>query len=57
MLLKKKMSWKCNHCGETKGQMYGDLKSNITFCSHCWELLLKEKLPPKVADKRLKITK
>lgn len=52
-------NWVCNHCHDPydKGKKPYYPQGGIAFCSDCYGNLLKEKLSPKVAQKRIKAIK
>ena len=49
-------NWICHNCGDKyeEGEKLYQCEGGICFCNHCWELLLKEKLPAKEVKKRIK---
>ena len=46
------MKYKCSKCKQEVGQIY--LAGKEYICLKCWESVLKENLPPKKAEKRIK---
>jgi len=48
----RQMNYKCSKCKQEVGQIY--LAGKEYICLKCWESVLKENLPAKKAEKRIK---